>query len=272
MDDKTRFSSNPEAGALARSRLYQLLAAIFRYPTVDFFESLEQGKYLSEISEALRASPHQDSKLETEFLEKAEEIQGSLSGLSFEDFEVEFTRTFEVGAPMPPCPPSEGLYRKSPARQSIMLQISEFYKHFGLEMDQNTGKRELPDHISAELEFLHFLTFKEDQAREAGDRELLTGYLLAQSDFLQRHPLHWISSFSDKIGEVSPGTAPSLFAEITELFLYEEWDLVVGYLMELGVDVKPLKVSAKRPVVEIVPDDPIGEVPGCNGCAGIPPD
>lgn len=272
MDDKTRSNSNPEAGALARSRLYQLLSAIFRYPTADLFESLAQGEYLSEFSEALKASPHNGSKLETGFLGRVEKIRESLSAISFEDYEVEFTGTFEVGAPGPPCPPSEGLYRNAPARQSIMLQISEFYKHFGLEMDQHEGKRELPDHISAELEFLHFLTFKEDQAREAGDKELLTGYLLAQNDFLQRHPLQWITSFADKLAEASPGTAPSLFAELTVLFLYEEWDLVTGYLKEMGVDTKPLNVPAKRPVEEIIPDDPIGEVPGCNGCAGVPPE
>ena len=46
-----------------------------------------------------------------------------------------------------------------------MLEVSEFYKHFGLNMNQEEGKRELPDHLCAELEFLHFLTFKEAQAR-----------------------------------------------------------------------------------------------------------
>lgn len=273
MDDTARPSSTPEAGTLARSRLYQLLSVIFLYPTIDLFESLVHGKYLLEFSEALKASPHRGSRLETEFLENVEDIRESVSALSFEDYEVEFTGTFEVGAPGPPCPPSEGLYRKAPARQSIMLQISEFYKHFGLEMDQHEGKRELPDHITAELEFMHFLTFKEDQAREAGDKELLTGYLLAQNDFLQRHPLQWISSFSDKLAEVSQGTVPSIFAELTELFLYQEWDLVAGYLMEMGVDTKPLHVPSERPVEKIIPaDDPIGEVPGCNGCAGVPPD
>lgn len=273
MDDTTLSSADPKSGALARSRLYQLLSAIFRYPTNDLFESMVRGAYLSEFSDALRMSPHHGSALETEFLEKVEEIRESLSTMSFEDYEVEFTGTFEVGAPGPPCPPSEGLYRKAPARQSIMLQISEFYKHFGLEMDQHGGKRELPDHISAELEFLHFLTFKEAQAREADDKELLTGYMLAQNDFLQRHPLQWISSFADKLETVNPGIAPSLFAEFTELFLYEEWDLVTGYLMDLGVDTSPLHVPSERPVEKIIPaDDPIGEVPGCDGCAGVPPD
>ena len=257
----------------ARMQVYHLLSAAFRYPTDDFFEGLVGGKYRLALSEALAISPYHDSLFEKELLEQMEEIEALLAQTNFEDYQVLFTETFEVGAPAPPCPPYEGSQRKSLPRNAAMLQIMAFYKHFGLEMDQQEGKRELPDHISVELEFLRFLAFKEAQAREADDdKELLTGYMLAQSDFLRRHPLRWISSFAEKLGEIRPGEVPSLFAELTALFLHEEWDLVAGRLKEMGVDVKPLdkkllNVSVERPVDEFIPiDDPMDEGPVCNGC------
>jgi len=70
------------------------------------------------------------------------------------------------GAPEPPCPPYEDTYRKGLEKTVILLAVSEFYKHFDLKMDPGEGKRKLADHVSAELEFRHFLTFKEAQARK----------------------------------------------------------------------------------------------------------
>jgi len=171
--------------------------------------------------------------------------------MSFEDYEVLFAQTLDVGAPKPPCPPYEGLQKKSLSRHATMLQITAFYKHFGLEMDRQEGKSELPDHITAELEFLHFLTFKESQARESDDRELLTGYLLAQNDFLQRHPLRWIPAFAEELQAIRPGTALAMFAEITAGILQEEADLVRGYLKVLEVDAKPLEPEDKKPLASI---------------------
>lgn len=260
----------------ARIQVYRLLAAAFRYPIDDFFENLVDGKCRVALSETLSMSSYHDSPFEEELLKLMEKIEASLAQMNFEDYEVLFAETFEVGAPAPPCPPYEGSQRKSLPRNAAMLQISAFYKHFGLKMDQKEGKRELPDHISAELEFLQFLTFKEAQARgendEKDDKELLTGYLLAQTDFLRRHPLRWISSFANKLAEIRPGEAPSLFAELTTLFLHEEWDLAAGRLKEMGVDVEPLDkkllhVTVERPVDEFIPfDDPMDEGPNCNGC------
>jgi TorA maturation chaperone TorD len=59
-------------------------------------------------------------------------------------------------------------------------------------MDQTEGKRELVDHLRVELEFMHFLTFKEAQAREEQKADLLAGYVLAQRDFIQHHLVGWM--------------------------------------------------------------------------------
>ena len=87
----------------------------------------------------------------------------------------------------------------------MLIQIGEFYKHFGLSMNPEEGKRELSDHLSVELEFLHFLAFKEAQAREESkEDELLQGYMRAQRDFLAHHPVQWLPQFHARLQEHCP--------------------------------------------------------------------
>lgn len=187
-----------EADPIVRSCVYQLLSLAFKYPTPAVFAAYQDGEFLSELEENLVRLPHLKALAdETDSLRT--KVQNDLAGVSFQGFEVDFTRTFDVGAPEPPCPPYEGAHRPGVEKTAILLAISEFYKHFGLKMDPTEGKRELPDHLSAELEFLHFLTFKEAQARKEETEELLKGYLTAQRDFLQRHPVGWLPMFYEKL-------------------------------------------------------------------------
>jgi DMSO reductase family type II enzyme chaperone len=95
-------------------------------------------------------------------------------------------RLFDVGVPRPPCPLYGGLYLGS--RRAVMEEVTRFYNHFGLSLGGES--RELPDHITTELEFMHFLTFQEVSALQ---REKERGpYLRAQRDFLQRHLARWV--------------------------------------------------------------------------------
>lgn len=196
-----------------RSTIYKLLSLAFHYPTEDLIHAFQNGEYMNELLAALSAIPHLQS-LAAEWDQSAEKSREQLNGVSFADFEVNFVRTFDVGTSTPPCPPFEGFYRKEKGQTTIMLEVSEFYKHFGLAMDQDDGKRELPDHLCAELEFLHFLSFKETQAREEENSELLEGYLLAQKDFLERHLCQWLPDFAEKL---QTSTYEPFYAELARL-------------------------------------------------------
>jgi hypothetical protein len=87
-----------------------------------------------------------------------------------------------------------------------LLAVSAFYRHFGLAPADAADRRELPDHLAVELEFLHFLAFKEDPAARAGDPELRPGYVRAQRDFEELHLVPWVGSFADRAQ--AAGTAP----------------------------------------------------------------
>jgi len=58
---------------------------------------------------------------------------------------------------------------------------------------------ELPDHITTELEFLHYLTFREAEACERGvDPESLRR---AERDFLARHLCRWVPKLRARLAK-----------------------------------------------------------------------
>jgi putative dimethyl sulfoxide reductase chaperone len=220
------------AEPIVRSSVYKLLALAFKYPTPEVFEAYRDGDFIAALWDDMSRLPHLQSLVKEE-AESQHKVKKELEGVTFQDFEVGYTRTFDVGAPQPPCPPYEGVYRQGVERTALMIEVSEFYKHFGLAMSKEDGNRELPDHLSAELEFLHFLTFKEAQAMAEDTPDLLKGYVLAQKDFLERHMVSWLPKFCEKL---QSSTKTPFFRELagTALkFVQADFDLTKSRLEEL---------------------------------------
>ena len=70
----------------------------------------------------------------------------------------------------------------------------------------------LPDQLCTELEFLHFLAFKEVEALQAGGD---TGSLRrASRDFLLRHPARWLPKACAKLDKID---APPLWRALVGL-------------------------------------------------------
>jgi DMSO reductase family type II enzyme chaperone len=65
---------------------------------------------------------------------------------------------------------------------SLFEELTRFYEFFGLSRGQGT---ETPDHISVELEFMHYLTHLESKAD--GRPEDLASIRRAERDYLHRH-------------------------------------------------------------------------------------
>ncbi len=227
-----------------RSAVYKLLSVVFKYPTQEIFQAYQSGDFLSELFDAMSMFPHMRGLGDVAGL--IEKVQKDLEKMTFRDFEVKHAQTFDVGAPEPPCPPYEGVYRDGIERTGILIEVSEFYKQFGLKTNPEEGKRELADNLSAELEFLHFLTFKEAQAREEGNQELLKGYVLAQKDFLERHMINWIPKFSEKMQKSSTVPLYAELAKITSAFANSELGLVRSMLEEFGDGQGEEKDNGKR--------------------------
>lgn len=213
-----------------RSRIYKLLSLGFRYPTSEMFDVFRSGEFITALSESMAQLPYLGD-IPGKMAEIGRRLRNDLEGVSFIEFQVGFAQTFDVGAPEPPCPPYEGAHRGVIERTVVLVEITEFYKTFGLKMATDEEKRDLPDHICAQLEFLHFLTFKETQTREEEkDREYLRGYVLAQKDFLERHLLTWVPIFSQKVRDVTRYSFFSELAGVTASFLKKDCRWVTSQL------------------------------------------
>jgi DMSO reductase family type II enzyme chaperone len=81
-----------------------------------------------------------------------------------------------------------------------MEEAVRFYNHFGLTLSESP--REMPDHITTELEFLHFLAFREAQSLQNGEDP--APFRRAERDFVARHPGRWIPKLRQRLEEQDP--------------------------------------------------------------------
>jgi DMSO reductase family type II enzyme chaperone len=175
-------STDEEFQGAARSRMYRLLAGAFTFPEEAFHQAARGGEFLSEVLEIAAGLPYPLPPADGEPLRT---VMGDIPA-DYVEFQSEYVRLFDVGVPRPPCPLFGGLYLGS--RRAVMEEVTRFYHHFGLSLGGES--REMPDHVTTELEFMHFLTFREVSALQG--RKDRGPHLRAQRDFLQRHLARWV--------------------------------------------------------------------------------
>jgi DMSO reductase family type II enzyme chaperone len=180
-----------ELRAAARSRAFGLFAGAFTYPEGEALDDVRSGRLAQALAEALGAlDPGLAAGLDREAL---------CDGGADDELAVEFTRLFDVGASGPPCPLYGGLW--GGARMKTMEEAVRFYDFFGLKLAESP--RELPDHVTIELEFLHSLAYREAEALQADSDA--DPYRRAQRDFIERHPGRWIPRLRAKLeGQEAP--------------------------------------------------------------------
>jgi len=187
----TEPTGEEEKTAAARSRAYQLFARLFEYPDKEFGEAIRSGEVAESVRQAIAA-------LDPSLLEESDWDALGNAGEGEDDLAIEYTRLFDVGASGPPCPLNGGLYTS--ARMKTMEEAIRFYNHFGLTLADSP--REMPDHITTQLEFLHFLAFREVEALQGGEDP--GPFRRAQRDFAARHPGRWIPKLRERIEAQDP--------------------------------------------------------------------
>jgi DMSO reductase family type II enzyme chaperone len=183
----TALHGEAERVAAARSRLYQLLGGVFAFPDEELFAALRDGTVRRLFAAAAAELPYD--------LAPALGSELSAVGDAYAAFESEYIRLFDVGAAGPPCPLYGGTYVGD--RMKTMEDAVRFYNYFHLHMAPQM--RELPDHITTQLEFLHYLTFREAELCQQG---VDPGSLRrATRDFLARHPCKWIPRLQARLAK-----------------------------------------------------------------------
>ena len=125
-------------------------------------------------------------------LPHAAEMAGLVRELADTDLDVlkrEYSGLFEVGSDGPPVPIREDI--QTGQRAGTREDLVRFYDYFGYRLAERFAWA--PDHLSVELEFMHYLCYGEAATEDAPEP-----YQFAQIDFAERHLVRWVPDFAVK--------------------------------------------------------------------------
>ena len=186
--DSSHDASSPAA---VYSQLYGLLGECFCYPDAKLVESICSGTLAQQVHELC-------GELEPGFLQAIDTTTLVDEGATLAALTQEFTRLFDAGARGTACSLNGGL--QVGPQMKVMEEAVRFYGHFGLTLSEE--QKELPDHLTTELNFLHFLALGEHELQ--GQSAPTTAYRLARRDFIARHPGRWVPVMKLKLQTMNP--------------------------------------------------------------------
>ena len=206
---------------LQRSTVYGCLARIYRKEiTSDFLPSIRDPQFLGVLSDL-------GSELDAAWFERPEDEV-------IEDLAVEYTRLF-LG-PDKHISPHESIHHERGDGDwgsfwgASTVEVKKFIEAAGLQYRDDY--RDLPDHISVELEFMQKVTEGERNAWEEGDTDRALYCLNMEKRFLEEHLTKWIPRFCDAV--ISQAKLPFYreMANITKRFIAFEKDNSDAYISE----------------------------------------
>ncbi|MCB1679353.1 MAG: molecular chaperone TorD family protein [Halioglobus sp.] len=215
--------------AATRSLLYGCFAESFSYPLGELLEHIRAAVLADRLCDLL-------GELDQPLLETVDVPALCDAGKEEDSLAVEYTRLFDAGLSGPVCALAGGVHH-GPQMQT-MEEVLRFYNHFGLTIAPQM--RELPDHITAELEFLHFLTYGESELACRG--EDVAAYQRAQRDFIARHPGRWVPRMREKLQRATPMPFYRELARLLERFLLTELERL--QVLHGRASLKPIGVIA----------------------------
>ncbi len=194
--------------AASRGNVYGLLAMVFRAePTAAFVAQLKSPGFAAVLQSL-------DLSLGDDFGDMPVEKL-------IEELSIEYTRLF-IG-PGPHISPHESMNIEFKNPNDAVLwgpqtvKVKKFIEAAGLSYDESFSG--MPDHVSAELEFMQRLAEKEAQAWAEQDIEAAANILEIEKRFFNEHLSQWVSRFCDKIVEMCEHPFYLGFAEILKEFL-----------------------------------------------------
>jgi TorA maturation chaperone TorD len=203
-----------KVGALetARSLVYKELANTYRPPGPDLPHVIDR---LESALARLKSHAYDHAALLKSRQTAPEAVPCSL--------EIDFTGLF-MGPFMALAPPngSVSLEDKRQLMGNSTIDVRRHYLSVGL--DLSSDFMEAPDHICAELEFMHVLISREIAALEAGDYDPLWQSIEHQRIFLKTHLGAWIPGFTTRVMENARTDYYRYLADVTQTFVAEDME------------------------------------------------
>ena len=188
-----------ETTALPRATIYSLFSQLLSSP-----HELKPLSLTSDISfEGLPFDFNVSEMIDNYIKYDPDELRLRYSGL------------FEVGDDGPPVPIREDLFLAQPAK--LREDIVRFYDYFGYQLDEEFQWQ--MDHLSIELEFMHFLIIGELRS----DNDKLS-FQLGQYDFLEKHLINWVPPFLKKLSTLDESDIyTKIVIELEEFLLKDQF-------------------------------------------------
>ena len=147
------------------------------------------------------------------------------TGADFEPLKVDFAKLF-VGPYQLSAAPYGSVYLEGERKMmgNSTLDVRKRYRDAGL--DTAKTFKDAPDHIGAELEFMHYLIFKEIEGFANADIETAIVFFQRQKSFLEDHLVAWVPQFAAGIIANAETSFYQNLAKATELFLKVNYEIV----------------------------------------------
>jgi len=194
---------------VARSIVYRRLADAFRLP------GRELPVVLVELESAL-------GRLDSDAFDDAARLKQSYTTDSVPcPLEIDYAGLF-VGPFLVPAPPYGSVYLED--KRQLMgdstIDVRQHYLSLGLDLSPDF--KEAPDHISAELEFMHVLISQSLEAIDAANHQQLSENIRHQRVFLEKHLAAWMPAFTDSIIEHAQTDYYRHLATVARTFVAED--------------------------------------------------
>jgi len=199
--------------ALARAAIYGFLARAFAEPRAGVIEDLRDAvRGVPEALETLGGHVGRDA---------VAQLVPVIGTLDTQALQAAYVRCFGHGISKE-CPPYEAEYAQPHIFQKTqcLADVAGFYRAFGLQLATDFHDR--PDHVSAELEFMEFLCFKEIHGTERHPEARLAVGREAQVKFLGEHLGRWVFAFCRRLQDKAAGTHYRPLAALLRVFAASE--------------------------------------------------
>ena len=245
--------------ALNRSKLYLLASWSLLYPEDDeFLDYLQCGEFVEDGRAAMhglevvlqgKGGDRAKQKLQSigSVLDEIERwVAAEGTNWKLEDLQAEHRRVFSNVITLD-CPPYETLFGNDHvfAQSHTMGDIAGFYKAFGVELSKDIHER--LDHLSVELEFMHFLAYKESYALCHDGPEKTQIVTDAQSKFVKNHIGRWVPLFSKMLAKKADSGLYRYVADLCAAWM----DFETAYL---NVTPQPYSETDYRPATFSAPE------------------
>jgi TorA maturation chaperone TorD len=209
----------------------------------DCYFSPEPG--LSEKLDKLALSMTDVCKAAAESIQKT--VEQFKAGTYLDQIRVDFAKLF-VGPYKLLAAPYGSVYLDGERKMmgDSTLDVRSRYREAGLDTAKNF--KDAPDHISAELEFMHYLIFKEIEAFANSNTDTAMGFIQKQKSFLEDHLMAWVPEFAGHIIENAENPFYPNLANATQAFLKDNYGAVCSILdsdrldSKKHVEINPLRV------------------------------